>query len=620
MKVELEEIAGFLAQHEPFARLPEDTLRCLPAKMAITYVRRGARVIEAGQDNDNLYVIRSGAVDVMDSEGNLLDRRDAGRNFGYSTLVDAPTSRYTMEAVEDSVLLILPREAFAELVRANPGSERYFASQSRRIRAVADELREGNPAADVLRTPMGQLVAGRPVALISASSSIAEAARAMEANRSSYILVEAEGETGILTDRDLRSRVVARMLDPQRPVAEVMTSPVRTIGAETMVFEAMLIMSELGFHHLPVEGPEGIVGVAGSADIMRPLQNDPIYLAAAVDRADEAELKGAYQRAAVVAARFLERGASAAEAQRLLSSIADNIARRLVALAIERFGPAPVPFAFVAVGSQARREMGPASDQDNALILDDSYDPAAHPEQATYFADVAEFVCAGLSEAGQALCPGDMMATNPHWRMREAEWNRAFHGWVTAPEPDALLHTQVFFDFRCIAGDAALAERVHTRAVAAARGSRRLHTHLAALATRREPPLGLFRGFVVERSGDYADTLDVKKGGTAAVVQMARLYAITAGVEAVDTLSRLKEAAGTGVSARGAEDLIGAYEYLSTLALRHQARQLRAGERPDYRIDPKQLPGRDRDALRDAFGVIKSLQSALTSAYPVRAV
>ena len=125
---------------------------------------------------------------------------------------------------------------------------------------------------------------------------------------------------------------------------------------------------------------------------------------------------------------------------------------------------------------------------------------------------------------------------------------------------------------------------------------------------------------MVERSGEYADTLDVKKGGTAAVVQMARLYAITAGVGEVDTLARIRASAGSSVSVKGAEDLLGAYEYLTDLALKQQARQLRRGERPNYHIDPKALPSRERDALRDAFGVIKNLQSALGNKYPVRSV
>ena len=154
----------------------------------------------------------------------------------------------------------------------------------------------------------------------------------------------------------------------------------------------------------------------------------------------------------------------------------------------------------------------------------------------------------------------------------------------------------------------------------AAHGSKRLHAHLAALATRREPPIGFFRGFVVERSGEYAATLDVKKGGTAAVVQMARLYAILVSATDVGTQERIEASAGQSISPRGAEDLLRAYDYISNLALRHQANQVRAGDEPNYRIDPTELSSIDRDALRDSFRIIKGLQSAMASKFPVRSI
>ncbi|MCG7272755.1 DUF294 nucleotidyltransferase-like domain-containing protein [Corynebacterium afermentans] len=621
MSVELDEVYGFLAQHEPFSTLPEDILRALPVQMGITYVRRGQAVVEVGQPNDTLYVIRSGAVDIVSEDNLLLDRREAGLNFGYSTLVGERESAYLMQAVEDSILLLLPREAFLELLEQFPDMGRLFQTASRRVRAAAEEVRDVG-ATDVLRTPLREIFAGRGPVTRGKDVSIAEAARTMgEEGISSLIITDGQAVTGIITDADMRSRVVAAGVDTSRPVADVMTSPVRTIAPNALVFEAMLTMSGLGIHHLPVAGQGQIVGVVTATDIMRLLQADPIYLAADVAQASLEELEGAYRDAVRVAVRFFERGASAAEAQRLLTSIADGVAKRLGTLAVEKLGPPPVPFAFVAVGSQARGEMGPASDQDNALVLADSFDAERHGE---YYAEFSVFVCEGLARAGQALCPGDMMASSPQWRMTESEWGRTFHGWGTAPKPDALLHAQVFFDFRAVFGFGEgwedMAARVRSGALASAHGSRRLHTHLAALATFREPPVGFFRGFVLERSGDYAHTLDIKRGGTAAVVQMARLYAIAAGVDEVDTIARLGGAAGGPVSAKGAANLLDAYEYLANLAMRHQAKQVRAGDAPNYHIDPKQLPERDRAALRDAFGVIKSLQNALSTAYPTRAV
>lgn len=638
MTVELDEVRGFLAQHEPFSHLPEDALSALPRTMQIIYVRRGEVVIARGQVNDNLYIIRSGAVDVLAEGDALIDRRESGRNFGYSSLVGPPESEYTMVAVEDSILLVLPRDAFNDLIAEHADIKRFFESLSRRVAAYVHEMNDpGN--SDALRTDVGDMIRVGNLVTASATDSIQTTAQKMVDANVSCIVITAgngngtdsgngsdSGELGILTDRDLRGRVVAAGYDTSAPVAEIMTSPVRTIPGDTKLFEAMLVMSELGIHHLPVVAPRSagggagsgeIIGVLTSSDVMHQLQSDPIYLAADVAGSSREELKDAYKRAAAVAARFLDRGSSASEVQQLLTSIADAIARRLAELAEEELGPAPVPYAFVAVGSQARREMGPASDQDNALVLDNSYDEEQHGE---YFRRFTEYICTGLADAGQALCPGEMMASMPQWRMTEDEWNRTFHTWITAPESEALLNAQIFFDFRCLFGDEGMAERVHEGAVVSARGSQRLHAHLAALATRREPPIGFFRGFVVERSGEYADTLDVKKGGTAAVVQMARLYAILAGESAVGTQERIAASKGTSISPRGADDLEQAYAYLSNLALRQQAEQVRAGTTPNYHIDPSKMSSLDRDALRDSFRIIKSLQSALASKFPVRAI
>lgn len=621
MNVELEEIRRFLAEHEPFSHLPEQTLQQLPGRIQVTYVRRGEEIVRPGQRNDELYIIRSGAIDIVGEGEMLLDRREAGLNFGYSTLMGEPESLYTMQAVEDSLLLVLPGDVFRQLIDDHPDLKRFFLTAKQRVSAAAQEVRDAG-SADVLRTPLAELVADAAVVSCGPDMSVQEAAQLMGARRISCLIVQGEGAFGIVTDRDMRSRVVAQGRSPEVAVRQIMTTPVRTISQDALVFEAMLLMSELGVHHLPIEGGNGqLVGVVNASDVMRLLQLDPMYLAADVGHSSYQELEGAYGRAVEVAVRFFERGASALEVQRLLTLIADALARRFFELGIEQFGPPPVPFAFVVVGSQARGEMSPASDQDNALVLDESFDPAQHGE---YFARLADFVCQGLAWAGQGLCPGAMMASNMKWRLTVPQWVELFYGWSRAPEPDALLHAQVFFDFRAVYGVGQgwedLADGVRRAALEAAHASRRLHTHLAALATYREPPIGFFRGFVVERSGDYADTLDVKRGGTAAVVQLARLYAIVAGEDEVATLARLRSCAGGPISAKGAHQLEDAYEYLADLVLRQQVAQMRAGERPDYRVDPKKLAQRDRAGLRDAFGVIRQLQQALGTRFSTRAV
>ncbi|AZA09416.1 putative nucleotidyltransferase substrate binding domain-containing protein [Corynebacterium pseudopelargi] len=615
MSVELQEVHNFLAEHAPFAQLSHTLLAPLPQACTMRYVRAGETVVALDSPNDYCFIIRSGAVDVLDQQGVLLDRRDAGRCFGYSTILGENRSRYQMVAVEDSLLLLLPREAFLQVAQQDAAFERFFSSQSKRMSAAAQHLRSDS-SSELLRTPLEKFMI-RDAATVG-QVSIREAAQVMTSRNVSSLLITQDGKVrGIVTDRDLRSKVVAQARDPHESIERIATIEPVTARAETSALEAMLTMTELGIHHLPVvDEQELLIGIVSAADIMRLLRNDPMYITADISsRQTPEELAQAYSMAHDVALRFIERGAGAEAVSGVLTLAADGIARRLCTLAEEELGPPPVPYAFVVAGSQARKGMGLASDQDNCLVLSDEY----QDEHNEYFEALSQRVCSGLDAAGQVLCPGDMMASNPQWRMTRRQWIDTFQHWITAPEPDALLHAQTFFDFRAIHGASELAKEVHSEAIAMAQTSKRLHAHLATLAARREPPLGFFRGFVVERSGEHVHQLDLKKGGIYAVTQLARLFAVAGGIDQIATRQRLQLAGQVGsVSERGAQDLIDAFEFLSTIALRHQAAQIRAGQRPDYHVDPNALKKLDREHLRDAFQIIKNMQNALSTKYPIR--
>lgn len=616
MSVELAAMTEFLAQHEPFRHLPPEELAEAAGQMDITYVRRGAEIMSIGTDNSTLYIIRSGALDVLNAEGILVDRRDAGFSCGYSTLQGESKSKYTIVAVEDSLLYRLPQAEFSRLAQAYPEFERFFVFQSRATsaasRLVADEH------ADALMQPIAELELGAALTL-EASASITATAQAMaEAGNSAAMIVEEGALVGIVTDADLRSRVLAKGLDPASPVREVMTRNPATLHGASMAMEALLLMNGRGFHHVPVVDGTQVRGVVTHTTLAQVLQDSPVFQAAQVERiATPEEGEGLLARTSELAVRSIDRGSSPREVSALMTLTADSLARRLCHLAEEELGPAPVPYSFAVLGSQGRHELGLASDQDNALVLDDAYDPQSHGE---YFARLGSFVCAGLNTAGQVWCPGEMMAQTPQWRMTVSEWKRSFATWAGAPVPDALLHAQVFYDMRSVAGEAALTDDVMAQAVADGRGSRRLHAHLASLAARREPPLTLFRGFVVDRDGATAHTFDIKKGGLATIVQLARLYALSSGAQEVDTVARLKAAAGQAVSAQGAADLEAAWKFLRQLTFAHQARQRAEGRAADYHFNPRDLETLDRERLRDSFKIIKSHQAALSTKYPVRSI
>lgn len=616
MSVELEEVTGFLASIEPFRHLPEAELEALAPTLTVRYVRRGEIVLDFEESNNFLRIIRSGAIDILGPDNVLLDRRDPGLTFGYSTLVGTNSSRYRMEAVEDSLVYEMPREVFIQLSKRNPDIARFYSSQSRRIRAAAEEIANAGANTNVLRTHIYDVKISKALSC-PPDLSIREAAQRMDEHSvSSLLVIENEALLGIITDRDMRGRVVAEGVDTSRPVTEVMTTNLLTLGSEALAMEALMLMSERKIHHLPVVDDGRVTGIVTQNDIARLLHNDPVFLAADISRKNSIdELADAFTRTTKVVAQLIESGAAPEETAGMITIAADGVARRLFTLGIEKYGKPPVDFAFVAVGSQGRREMVLASDQDNALVLSDEFDHAIHND---YFQKLTEFVCLGLDRAGQVLCPGDMMAMNPQWRMTVTEWERTFANWTGAPEPDALLNAQIFFDFRVIAGSQELGNEVHQSAVAHGKNALRMHAHLASLAARREPPLTFFKGLVVERSGQYANTLNIKKGGTAAIVQMARLYSLSAGHSIVETRERLRQSAGKTVSRAGSEDLLDAFDYLRSITLKYQASQIRSGQQPNYHIDPKQLSGMERENLRDAFSIIKSMQNALATKYPVR--
>ncbi|WP_314034171.1 DUF294 nucleotidyltransferase-like domain-containing protein [Dietzia sp. CH92] len=617
MDVELAEVRDFLARCAPFDALPPEDLDRLPARLTQRYHRRGSVIIEPGAPNDSLHIIRTGAVEVCDPNGALLDARDEGDCFGYSTLTQSRLSRYLMVASADTLLLEMPREVFDELAAGNPDLRAFFGARSDRIRQDLASARVAASGGDVLGTPVGELLT-RDAVTVEPTTPIREAARFMTQERvSALVVVESGRVVGIFTDRDLRAKVVAVGGDPEAPVSTIMTRDPVTVDAGTRAFDATLLQMDHGVHHLPVCQDGAPTGMVTTGDLLRLAQADPVYLAARISRAPDPDaVAGLAERLPPLIGEFVRRGTAPQDIGRVITATADAATRRLLALAETELGPAPAAYCWVGLGSQARGELGASSDQDNALVLADAADtvPGAHD----YFAALAERVCDGLERAGFARCPGGVMATNPQWRRTASDWERRVRDWVGAPDPDAVLRSQVFFDIRAVHGADELLDRVRREMLSRARGSARFLAHLARIACDWQPPLGFFRGLVVARRGEYRNTLDIKAGGIAPVVQIARLHALSAGLPEVSTLDRLDAAATAGVIARtDAENLSGAIRFLRGLAYRHHARQIAEGLVPDNHVDPSTLGTMDRHRLRAAFRIIAGAQSALAIQYRV---
>lgn len=592
----------FLATVHPWANLSPAEFDAIAADFVTRTVPSATPVFRAGEPLEGLYVIVSGEVQIIDSTvpTETLALLGPPNTFGERGLLDDGHARVSAVAITDVTLLMLPAARFRALVDADDALRAFF-TRRRPPRRTATSLAE---------TRVEALMSSAPL-IVDPATTIADAARLLREHRISSVLVGADDRLdGILTVRDISGRVVAEGLDPARPVTDAMTADPITLPADALGSDVLHTMVERQISHLPITGPGGIVGIVSKTDLTRFQAETSADLIGCLTRArDIATLQAVTARIPQLLAQLVGAGNRHEVVTRLITDIADAVTRRLLALAEERLGPPPVPYLWLACGSQGRREQTGTSDQDNCLFLDD----ALMPDDEPYFEALAKFVSDGLDACGYVYCPGDMMATNPRWRQPVRVWRRYFAGWIEKPDPMAQMLASVMFDLRPIGGVAALHEGLQAETLEAASKNSIFVAHMVSNSLKHTPPLGLLRGLATLRSGEHRNALDMKLNGVVPVVDLGRIYALRGRLTAINTRARLEAARAAGViSETGGRDLLDAYDLIAQTRLDHQARQVKEGVRPDNFMRPSELSEFERSHLRNAFVVVRQMQAAAT--------
>jgi signal-transduction protein with cAMP-binding, CBS, and nucleotidyltransferase domain/PAS domain-containing protein len=447
-------------------------------------------------------------------------------------------------------------------------------------------------------------------------TTVSQAAAMMARARTSAILVRAAGgePIGIVTDQDLRNRVLAEGRSAAGPVAAIMSAPLIRIPARSLLFEAARVMQERGVRHLVVTDDAGAtLGVLTSSEILHAQRHAVALLLGEIQAAGSPEaLRDSRAKLPVFVRALLESGARVETVTRIMTTVSDAIAARLLALAEAELGPPPAAFAFVVLGSEAREEQTFATDQDNALLYAEV--PAGQQEAAqTYFLRLGEKVCAGLDLAGYRRCPGEVMACNPKWCQPLPRWRQYFADCVAAARPQDLLDVNVFFDLRCAHGAAELVAqlRQHLHEQFAADPRHAFFFHLAQSTLQFRAPRGFFGNIQLEAAGDEPARFNVKSA-IIPLVNFARMYALRHGYAETNTLDRLRRLRDDGrLVAPSHDELAQAYGALMQMRLAHQAAQVQRGEAPDNAIDLQKLTQLERSMLKKIFADIAVFQARL---------
>ncbi|MDH5392401.1 MAG: DUF294 nucleotidyltransferase-like domain-containing protein [Gammaproteobacteria bacterium] len=614
MEIEQLEIADYLSQCAPLNKLQSDELSQLVHSLEISYSRKGERLLTVADNNFTVFLIRSGALAVYDDEQQLCGQYSAGEWVGYKSALSDGEVTMSVVAAEDSLLYRVPANLIKQLMKEYDFIAEYFSHQKpQRLRSATQDMRN---TADTLlvTTAVKDLVHGQPL-LVDVNDSIREVAVAM--SRAGYtvaLVMQNDGLKGIVTDRAYCTKVIARDFSADKKISEIMTHEPLTIDASRAGSEALLMMAQHNIRHIPVMQQGQVKGVVTATDLIRQQSHNSIYLINEIHRADGlAELIVLAKQIPNTLVSLVDNSLTAFDIGNLISSMGEAIIQRLIKLAQSEIGQAPVKYAWIIAGSMARNEQTAVSDQDNALILADDYNEKLHGQ---YFKALSTFVCDGLNECGYVYCPGDVMATNSKWRQPQAVWKGYFEHWINQPEPKALMYASIFFDLRCVFGEAALLEEVRKDMLAKTKGNALFLSNLMANALKLRPPLGLFRNFVLEDTGHEDKALDMKKRGVVPIIDLARVYALSAGASAVNTQERLEQASETGeLSKEGMSDLKDALEFISTVRLQHQSLQSKNNDEVDNYVSPDMLSPLERRHLKDAFDVVRSMQAALERRY-----
>lgn len=620
MQVELEEISNHLCRFAPFDALPREVIDTIARRTEVSYFKAGSEILEAGATIQDLHYVRSGAVEIYRRNGELYNRLVEGDIFGQAGLLRSNKVRFPARALEDSLIYFIPADVFAELCGHHDAFANFVEAEghSRLKSAVEAQGR----ASELIQLRCRALLS-RSLVWVASDACVRDAARIMAEQSVACVVVmttPAEQETpeicGIVTDRDLRTRVVAAGLDgEQTSVSDIMTKDPVSIDADESVFEAMLVMLRRNIHHLPVLRDGRPAGLINLSDIIRYESHSSLYLVSRISNQTSVQglqslltdLRGTY-------IRMVRDGATAHMIGSAISGIGRAFTQRLLELAEKKYGPPPVPYCFMVLGSMARDEQLLVTDQDNALVLDDSYDATLHD---AYFRSLATFVSDGLAACGYTYCKGGIMATNEQWRQPLSVWRNYFRQWMEKPSPSALLHSCIFFDLDGVYGKLDLIHELKLLCAGKSLSSPGFLSALARIALNRTPPLGFFRTFVVETDGEQKRIINLKGRGTAPLTDLIRIHALACGSLAQNSFDRLDAIAAAGVMQPDAvKHLRYALEFLSMVRIRHQADALEHGMTPDNYIEPERFTHSERHNLKEAFQVLSNGQNFLRFRYP----
>ena len=622
------ETVGFLGTVTPFDLLSGKELRKIAQNLSrSSYPSGKVLFVQDKTFLNQIYIIAQGRLEkyIQEQDRKRLSEVLEEKSIygGLSTLFNRSLSIRTVITLEETTLYSLPRIYFLDLCSRFPDFMQHFTAEfslkmlqqpymSFLARSAGSE--ESSISPGFLNLAL-QDIYSREFASCTENLSIQEAARIMsEKKRSSIIVMDDQGHSvGLLTDNDLRSKVVSRDYPVHHPVKNIDSRPLISLSPRTQVFEAILKMMKHNIKHLVItDDLDNVLGIATEQDLLLAQGRSPIYLMREIQQAaNVSELKARYKQLPGLIKSLMDSGAKAGDLNRIITEISDAILKKIAGFALEEAGKPPKRFAFMIMGSDGRMEQTLKTDQDNAIVYED-VEPGQEKEVQAYFLLLGGKICTLLDQVGFSFCEFKIMAQNPKWCQPLSVWQRYFWNWIHNAEPVDLLHSSIFFDFRTVYGDQVLTDDLKNYMFRTLGDWLGFFRHLAENSLRFKPPLDFFGNLMLKKINDKKSCLDIKKP-MQILVDFARIYALQHRIPDTNTLDRLGKLRQMGIlDKQDYEELVHTYSFMMFIRLSHQVEMLVEQDKPaDNCILPKQLTYIHRQSLKEAFKGIRNAQGRM---------
>lgn len=612
------------SQIYPFSLLSQTEQEKVALSFSYEKIKAGTLLFEQEITGvDRLFILSTGHAQYFYEQNHtklLTGELETGGNFGgLSILLNDAISIRSLAVIEDAVFATLEADLFLTICKTNPGFQDYFTSEfgkcmlnktfagiiSRRIKDKAFNLPFFNRP---IRTIFQPNIITCPM-----ETSIEAATIKMSRHKGSAILIKDDKRNikGIVTDADLRKKVIPEQMALSQPVSTIMSSPLVSISADCQVFEAFLSMIENDKRHLAVYGQSGdITGIVSEKDLISAQTRSTYLLIKTVKSATRIqEIANIHSKLEKMLLDPIKNGASPEYITRLITTFSDAIIDKVITFSLEKMPKPPCRFVFLTMGSEGREEQTLISDQDNAIVYEDGHHPK---ETKQYFDKLACLICDQLDMAGYRFCDGNNMAKNPKWCQPLSKWKEYFTAWIRTSNPENLLHSSIFFDFRGTWGDLSLADELKDYLFDAIKNWAGFLRNLTENATYFKPPLTRFNRFIVETQGEQKGSLDIKMG-ILPLIDITRVHALRNGIYQTNTLTRLfRLYTRRALTGKEYTDIIRAYTYMMRLRFTRQITTIMdEGKTPDNYINPHNLSALDQIMLKEIFKMTEKLQQNL---------